>query len=175
VLEIYSSGLSLLSMGVPLPRALAVALDGLVMTVAVVYVVFFAPGDFFTQFQGFVITLAVPISAWAGIMLADVLLRKADYDENGLFDRSGRYGAYQWPTIAIFLVASFVGFGLVTNMSAGWLTWQGYLLDAAGGRTGPWAEANLGVIVALLLGFAGYAFARRRAVVIQDRPDRDLP
>ena len=48
-----------------------------------------------------------------------------------------------------------VGWGLVTNTYASWLTWQGYLLGplGLGGKTGAWAFANLGVLVALVLGF----------------------
>jgi NCS1 family nucleobase:cation symporter-1 len=169
VLEIYSSGLSLLSLGLPVRRPVAAALDGVIMAVASVYVIFFAPGNFFTQFEGFVITLGIPISAWAGIMIADVLLRKGDYDEAGLFDPAGLYGRYQKATIATFAVATALGFGLVTNTSAGWLTWQGYLMGLIGGKQGQWAYANLGVIAALVVGFAGYCVLQRGAVARQDR------
>ena len=50
-----------------------------------------------------------------------------------------------------------IGWGLVTNTSAGWLDWQGYLLEplGLGGKDGAWAYAGLGVLVALVLGFAG--------------------
>ena len=53
-------------------------------------------------------------------------------------------------------VGTFLGWGLVTNTTAHvWLQWQGYLLDpfGLGGKTGDWAGANLGVLVALVLGF----------------------
>jgi NCS1 family nucleobase:cation symporter-1 len=169
VLEIYSSGLSLLSLGLPVRRPVAAALDGVIMAVASVYVIFFAPGNFFTQFEGFVITLGIPISAWAGIMIADVLLRKGDYDEAGLFDPAGLYGHYQKATVATVAVATALGFGLVTNTSAGWLNWQGYLMSLIGGKQGQWAYANLGVIAALVVGFAGYCLLQRGAVTRQDR------
>jgi len=41
-----------------------------------------------------------------------------------------------------------IGWGLVTNGSASWLTWQGYLLDpfGLGGKQGAWAFATLGVL-----------------------------
>jgi len=53
------------------------------------------------------------------------------------------------------LVATGIGWGLVTNSSASWLTWQGYLLGpfGLGGKGGAWAFANLGVLVALAIGF----------------------
>jgi uncharacterized membrane protein len=36
-----------------------------------------------------------------------------------------------------------------------WLTWQGYLLGpfGLGGKSGQWAYANLGVLLALVLSF----------------------
>ena len=47
---------------------------------------------------------------------------------------------------------------LVTNTAASWLTWQGYLLSpfGLGGKTGAWAYANLGVLVALAVGFVAH-------------------
>jgi hypothetical protein len=46
---------------------------------------------------------------------------------------------------------------------ASWLTWQGYLLGplGLGGKNGAWAFANLGVLIALALGFVvTFAFSR---------------
>jgi NCS1 family nucleobase:cation symporter-1 len=46
----------------------------------------------------------------------------------------------------------------VVNTSAKWLTWQGYLLGpfGLGGKHGAWEYANLGVLVALAIGFVGH-------------------
>ena len=54
----------------------------------------------------------------------------------------------------LIVVATVLGWGLVTNASAEWLQWQGYLLGPLGGRQGAWAGANLGVLVALVMPFA---------------------
>ena len=157
VLDIYSSGLALLSLGLKVQRYVAALIDGTIMVAGAIAVVFFAHGSFFNQFQGFLITLGVPVAAWAGVMLADILLRRQDYAEPELFDPKGRYGDIQWVPIALVVVGTFLGWGLVTNSMAGWLTWQGYLLDAfnMGGRSGAWAYSNIGVLVALLIGFLG--------------------
>ena len=56
VLDIYSSGLALLSLGLRVPRYVAALIDGTVMTLGTIYVVFIA-GNFFGQFEGFLITL----------------------------------------------------------------------------------------------------------------------
>jgi NCS1 family nucleobase:cation symporter-1 len=165
VLGIYSSGLTLLSLGVRLQRPQAAAVDGVLLTIGTIYVVFFAD-SFINPFQSFLITLGVPLAAWAGIMIADLALRRRDYDELALFDASGRYGEWDWTSIATMAVASVVGWGLVINSfsdDASWNNWQGYLLGplGLGGRDGAWAFANLGVLFALLIGLvAGYLLRR---------------
>ena len=167
VLDIYSSGLALLSAGVRIPRYAAAGVDGLLMVIGAIYVVFFG-GSFLGTFQGFLITLGVPIAAWCGVMLADVALRRRDYDEPALYDVHGRYGDVRAVPIALVVVATVLGWGLVTNAAAGWLDWQGYLLGPLGGREGAWAYANLGVLLALLLGFVGTLVLTRRAVRQQE-------
>jgi NCS1 family nucleobase:cation symporter-1 len=130
--------------------------------------VLFISTGFFFQFQGFLITLGVPISAWVGIFLADLLLRKKDYDEQALGDPAGRYGAVRWPALVIFAVGTVVGWGLVTNTYAGWLSWQGYLMGALGGKDGDWAFSSIGVVVALVIGFVGYLLLEGRAVAVSE-------
>ncbi|MEV6830952.1 cytosine permease [Amycolatopsis sp. NPDC051102] len=163
VLDIYSSGLALLSAGLRIPRPAAALVDGVIMVLGTIYIVFFG-GEFLGQFQGFLVTLGVPVAAWCGVMLADVLLRRRDYAERDLFDPAGRYGDVRVGPIALVLVATALGWGLVTNTSADWLKWQGYLLEpfGLGGRDGAWAFANLGVLLALALGFLVTLLTRQR-------------
>ncbi|QKV77442.1 cytosine permease [Amycolatopsis sp. Hca4] len=163
VLDIYSSGLALLSAGLRIPRPAAALVDGVIMVLGTIYIVFFG-GEFLGQFQGFLVTLGVPVAAWCGVMLADILLRRRDYAEAELFDPAGRYGDVRFGPIAVVLLATALGWGLVTNTSAEWLKWQGYLLEpfGLGGREGAWAFANLGVLLALALGFLATLPTRRR-------------
>lgn len=166
VLGIYSSGLTLLSLGINIPRPAAAAIDGVILTAGTIYVVFFAH-DFLGPFQSFLITLGVPLAAWAGILIADILTRRVDYDEQALFDAQGRYGSVDWISITTLIVCSVLGWGLVVNgfaEAAAWNNWQGYLLGPLGGRKGKWADANLGVLLALVLGFA-LTFVLRRGTI----------
>ncbi|TCC53822.1 allantoin permease [Kribbella capetownensis] len=169
VLDIYSSGLSLLAIGLPAPRYVAALIDGVVMIAGTIYVVFYG-GEFLAQFQGFLITLGVPIAAWCGIMLADLATRRRDYAEADLYDVRGRYGDVRWLPVITMVVATGIGWGLVTNTLASWLTWQGYLLGplGLGGKEGDWAFANLGILVALVLGFVVQRFAGAAAVRTQE-------
>ncbi len=77
-------------------------------------------------------------------------------------------GGCRWLTM---IVATGIGWGLVTNTPASWLTWQGYLLEplGLGGKEGDWAFANLGVLFALVAGFLVQLVRRRRCAVRQVR------
>ncbi len=162
ILNLYSSGLTLVSIGIPVKRHTAAAIDGLIMTIGVIYLVWFA-SDFFVPFQGFLITLGVPVAVWSAIFVADVLMRKG-YAEVELFDPKGRYGSWNLKSIGLVLFGAIIGWGFVTNSLAGWLSWQGYLLGPLGGREGSWAYANLGVLFALAIGFIGHILLSKNRI-----------
>ncbi len=165
-LDIYSSGLALLSIGLKVPRPVAAAIDGVIMTLGAIVIVFVAP-DFNTPFQGFLTLTGVPVAAWAGIMLADIALRRKDYSEQDLYDRKGRYGNVNWYSIALVVVGTAVGWGFITNGSS-FLGWLGYLFgDQDGAFYMNWAGSNLGVLIALVIGFVGGLF-RLRAIRRQE-------
>jgi purine-cytosine permease-like protein len=169
LLDIYSSGLSLLAAGLRVPRPVAASIDGTLMVLGTIAVVFFAD-SFIGPFQGFLITLGVPIAAWCGIFLGDLAMRRRDYAEAELFDVRGRYGNVQAVPLALLVIGTVLGWGLVTNTYADWLGWQGYLLEpfGLGGKDGAWAFANLGVLAAFLLGLLGTLLLRRSAVRAQE-------
>ena len=168
ILDLYSSGLTLISTGLPIKRYFAASIDGLIMLVGTIYIVWIAD-NFFYPFQGFLITLGVPIATWSAIFVTDVLLRRNPFVEADLFSMTGRYGIWNWRPLLIMAVGSFIGWGFVTNTFASWLSWQGYLLFLIGGKEGPWAFANVGVIFALAVGFAGHLILSRRKIRAQDR------
>ena len=169
VLDIYSSGLSMLSMGIKIPRFASALLDGVIMVGGTIYLVFKA-NNFLYQFEGFLITIGVLIASWAGVFLADLSLRRKPYVDGDLFTSSGRYGSVQIMPLAITIVSTLIGWGLVTNTFASWLTWQGYFLAPfhLGGKTGQWAGANLGVLAALVLSFVLTRFTQASAVKSQE-------
>jgi hypothetical protein len=106
-------------------------------------------------------------------MIADLVLRKRDYDDDALFDPHGRYGAFDWTSIITMVATSVFGWGLVINLfaeDASWNNWQGFLLGplGLGGKDGTWAYANLGVIAALVLAFVITLVLRRGTVARQE-------
>jgi steroid 5-alpha reductase family enzyme len=78
------------------------------------------------------------------------------------------YGSINRGSIVLMIIGTVVGWGLVTNTFASWLSWQGYLLFLIGGRDGAWAYANVGVIAALLIGFIGHILLSRKSIEIQE-------
>lgn len=172
VLDIYSSGIALLSSGVKISRPMAAAIDGVLMIIGSVYIVFYAQ-SFIGPFQAFLITLGTPIAAWCGIFLGDLTWRRQDYSDVDLFNGDGRYGRVNRLAIFVLVVATGFGWGLITNPvpDAHWMDWLGYLLEPfdLGGRTGVWARANLGVLVALAAGYAGIITFGRAGIRRQER------
>jgi len=167
ILDLYSSGLALVSIGVPIKRHQAAAIDAVIMLAGTIYIVWFAD-NFFSPFQGFLITLGVPIAVWSAIFVADVLMRKKAYSEKDLYDPRGIYGSVNKNSIALMIVGSIVGWGFVTNAFASWLSWQGYFLGVIGGKDGAWAYSNLGVVIALIIGFVGHIALARKTISKQE-------
>ena len=166
ILDLYSSGLTLISIGFPVKRHIAASIDAVLMLIGTIYFVWVAD-DFFFPFQGFLITLGVPIATWSAIFVTDVLLRKS-YHEADLYKADGRYGSWNVGTISVMAVGTIVGWGFVTNTFASWLSWQGYFLGIIGGKEGAWAYANLGIFFALVIGFVGYFLVARKTIAKQE-------
>ena len=166
ILNLYSSGLTLISIGLPVKRHVAASIDAVLMLVGAIYFVWIAD-DFFFPFQGFLITLGVPIATWSAIFVTDVLMRKS-YHETDLYQADGRYGSWNIGSITVMAIGTFVGWGFVTNGFASWLSWQGYFLGLIGGKEGAWAYANLGVLFALVIGFVGYFLVARSSIAKQE-------
>jgi purine-cytosine permease-like protein len=167
ILDLYSSGLALVSIGVPIKRHQAASIDAVIMLAGSVYIVWIAD-NFFFPFQGFLITLGVPIAVWSAIFVADVLMRTHAYSEKDLYDPQGMYGSVNKKSIALMIIGSIVGWGFVTNTFASWLSWQGYFLDVIGGKEGAWAYSNIGVVLALIIGFVGHFALARNTISKQE-------
>jgi purine-cytosine permease-like protein len=167
ILDLYSSGLTLIAIGLPIKRHIAASIDGAIMLAGTIYIVWFAE-NFFFPFQGFLITLGVPIATWSAIFVTDVLLRKRTYDEIDLYNLAGRYGIWNFKSLALMAIGSIIGWGFVTNTFASWLSWQGYFLWIIGGKDGGWAFANIGVLLALAVGAIGHFLFAKRTIARQE-------
>lgn len=86
-LGLYSSGLNLLNMFVPLERYKTVVIDALIMTVGTIYVVLIAQ-NFFGPLEAFLTLLGIGLASWAGVFLAEQLFRSrgsSDYPSEMIY------------------------------------------------------------------------------------------
>ena len=163
ILDLYSSGLALVTIGLPVKRHIAASIDALIMLIGTIYIVWFA-SDFAIPFQGFLITLGVPVAAWSAIFVVEFILNRRPIDDAALYAENSLYGRWRWRPIFVMVLATVIGWGFVTNTFATWLSWQGFFMSAIGGKTGTWGAANLGVIFALMIGFVGHYLLSLRGV-----------
>jgi hypothetical protein len=73
-----------------------------------------------------------------------------------------------WSSIYIVVIGTIIGWGFVTNTFASWLNWQGYFLGVLGGKDGAWAYANVGVMLAMLVGVIGRLIFGRNQISKQE-------
>jgi NCS1 family nucleobase:cation symporter-1 len=152
VMNLYSSGLILLTLGVPLRRQAAVAIDGGLMVLGGIYLVFLAP-NFFDPFMSFLTLFAVPSAAWVAIFLTDMLLhRRAGYPHEEIYPGRGVK-----PAAVLALVCSaLTGWGLVSSRDRYIDSLLGYWLpDSA--KHGSFAASNIGVFLTFVI--AGFLYA----------------
>lgn len=151
VLTIYSGGFALQSLGVRARRSVTTAIAGLLVLAAAAALVFLA-GDARALIRDIATTIAVPVAAWAGILGAEVMIRRHGFDAESLLRRGGIYPAVRWVNLAGLVVISVIGFGLTSAVLPG-LDWQGYLLPFLGlAGDDPLLTSDVGVLVALVLG-----------------------
>jgi nucleobase:cation symporter-1, NCS1 family len=155
VFNLYSSGLNLLALGLKIPRWVAVAIDGVLMVIGGIYLIFVAP-SFFAPVQSFLIVIGVVTAAWSAIFVTDLFLhRKGGYEKDALYTPAGRYGGFNIAGVVSVVVAIVVGLGLVTSADENIRAILGYLLtDAA--AAGSLGASNIGVAVAFVVGAVLY-------------------
>ena len=99
ILVLYSSGVTLQALGLPIKRWGAVIMDTVVCAVVTGIILFH--GNFYKDFSGFLLYIVVWLSAWFGILMTDYLLRSREYDSLSLQSaRDGLYwrrGGIDWP------------------------------------------------------------------------------
>jgi NCS1 family nucleobase:cation symporter-1 len=112
-IDLYSSGVTLQALGIPIKRWGAVIVDTVVCAVVTGIILFH--GNFYTDFSGFLLYIVVWLSAWFGILMVDYLLRRGRYDPLALAtERGGLYwrnGGIHWPAIiaqALGMVAALM-------------------------------------------------------------------
>lgn len=141
-LDIYSSGLNLLALGIRVKRQYAVLIDGILMVIGSIYVLLIR-NDFQGALTSFLLLLADGLTVWAAIFLVDMIWRRG-YDTKSLYTlghTSAYYysGGFNIPACIawgvgvvvglLFTTSSFFNGPLAKGIFAS--TSLGYLLGAA--------------------------------------------
>ncbi|MFL4901987.1 purine-cytosine permease family protein [Streptomyces sp. MMS24-I2-30] len=158
-LSTYSAGLTMITLGLRVPRAAAVALDVVVMFAGGIYFMLIAD-DFYGPFSTFLSLLAVPISAWTGVIIVDSL-RGRTYDPEALMDttRSSRYwfsAGFRLPSVLGWVVAIVAGLLFTKASTSATDVWF------AGPLSSTWFGVNgLGWAISMVVAGAVYALFGR--------------
>jgi NCS1 family nucleobase:cation symporter-1 len=152
-LDIYSSGLNLLALGVKAQRYKTVLIDGVLMIAGSIFVMLIAQ-NFLGPFESFLQLLADGLTAWSAVFLVD-MLRRRTYDGAALNDTSpnGRYyyrGGVNWPGFVAWLVGILVGLAFTASPF-----FNGPF------ATGIFASSSLGYLIAFFVSAILYAVLMR--------------
>ena len=155
VMNSYSSGLSLLALGVRIARYKSVFVDGVITVAAAVVSLFIY--DFSTVFTQFLSLLVILLAPWAGIFVTDFMLRKGIYASHDLLvSKGGKYwysNGFGWNAI-IALVIGVISGALVANTAK----FQGFIaMKYLGG-------ADLSPFVGLIVGAGIYYLLAAKSV-----------
>jgi NCS1 family nucleobase:cation symporter-1 len=117
-LDIYSSGLNLLAIGLKAQRYKTVLIDGVIMIAGSIYVMLVAQ-NFLGSFESFLQLLADGLTAWSAVFLVDMLRRRV-YDPQGLADTSSGSsyfykGGVNWAALIAWLVGLLVGLAFTAS------------------------------------------------------------
>jgi purine-cytosine permease-like protein len=148
-MSLYSSNLSLHSIGAKLKPALAQPILGLISAVAAVAGVILIP-DLLILIRDYALLIGVPVAAWSGIFVSDILIRRIAYHEISLSRAYGFYKSVNWVNLSAWVVGSALGYGLIYSEQAGF-GWTGYLADLMVNQEF-WATTSFGLIIAFAFG-----------------------
>jgi purine-cytosine permease-like protein len=108
-IDMYSSGVTLQAIGIPLKRWGCVLVDTIISGGVTALVIF--KGNFYTDLSGFLDYIVVWLGPWFGILLVDYLLRRGRYDLVSLAEKRGgvywRDGGFNWKALVALAAGMF--------------------------------------------------------------------
>ncbi|MFM5904709.1 MAG: hypothetical protein ACKORF_01200 [Micrococcales bacterium] len=142
---------SLTGLGLPMIRGwFTLAATFLVAAFAAILYLRLGADGLWVNVVGYLPAVGVPVVAWLGVVGADTSLRRTDYHEVSLLRSYGFYGAFNWGNIAGWVIATAVGWGMISSNLIEF-QWMGYLAKPFG-LAEQAVQENLGIWIALVLG-----------------------
>ena len=154
-LDMYSSGVTLQALGVPVKRWGAVLIDTVVAGAITALVIF--KGSFYSDLSGFLDYIVVWLGPWFGIVIVDWLLRRGRYDRLALVTPRGglywREGGVNWRAVAALIIGMTAAL-MWTDALYYKPSYVGPVSSALGGSDFSWAVGILvgGFVYAVLAG-----------------------
>jgi purine-cytosine permease-like protein len=157
-LNTYTSGLTLLALGIRLPRWKTIIIDCVIASAASVYAIFFY--DFTTVFTEFLSLMIIWLAPWCAVFLVDGLLRRFQYSTSDLLAREGgRYWFAAGVNRAGF--ASFLLGAVATFFTTNAAKWHSPL------STHLLGGADLSIPVGMIVAGGAYYALRRRELAVR--------
>jgi NCS1 family nucleobase:cation symporter-1 len=162
-IDMYSSGVTLQALGLPVRRWGAVIIDTVVCAVVTGIILFH--GNFSKDFAGFLLYIVVWLAPWFGIVITDWLLRGRRYDSLSL--RSARDGLYwrnggiHWSAV-IAQVVGMVAALMWINAAFAFPAYTGPISNHFPGLAGGDFSWAIGIVVGSLVYWALAARTVRR-------------
>lgn len=169
---IYSSGLALVAVGLPLKRSVTTAINALIIAAGAFYLLFIST-SFLATFQSFLSLIAVMMGTLGGIQLVDFIRQRRmgwNTDMANGRGHGGRNG--RWTALVSLGAGTVIGLGTVTSGDPNFARITGFLLTSTA-RDGVLGQSNLGVIIAMVLGAGLYAVLTY-ALKLDPKPDYSL-
>ena len=150
-MSLKSSSMSFESIQLKFKASIATPIIAILATsLAVFGFSYLGASGFWFNLQGYALFLAVPVAAWSGVFVADVLIRRIAYHEVSLSRSYGFYKAVNITNTLGWIVAVGLGWGLLKSNLVEF-KWLGYFADITS-NSEFWAQSNFGVVIAFAIG-----------------------
>jgi hypothetical protein len=150
-MSLKSSSMSFESIQLKFKASIATPIIAILATThAVLGLSYLGASGFWFNLQGYALFLAVPVAAWSGVFVADVLIRRIAYHEVSLSRSYGFYKAVNIANTLGWIAAVGLGWGLLKSDLIEF-KWLGYLADMTS-NSEFWAQSNFGVVIAFAIG-----------------------
>ena len=153
---IYSSGLALLALGVPMSRLGTTILNGVIIALGAYYLLFISD-SFVSTFQSFLALISVVMGSWGAIEMVDLIRQKRlGWNTDLALPPSEGGESIRWTAFGSLLVATIIGLGTITS-SDPWIGHAVSFLLPEGTEGSVFARANIGLVAAMIIGSVLYA------------------
>lgn len=149
-MALYSISHSLRTLGVVVkPVVLHPIIAILVIGFAILAAGRLSNTDLWHNLGGYILVIAVPTAAWAGIFTCDILIRRIAYHEVSLSRSYGFYKPANWINLVGWVVASAIGWGFTVSKLPEF-SWLGFFTTESSENF--WQLSNFGIVVSLAIG-----------------------